>query len=1677
MDSPVKIIFKFKNDQSVYQYFLYIFIGKVPTELQKILNKIQNLDIINTLETLETKEIKILEEYYTENWHHYFFLSYNLDHSFKDLYKPKNKSILNKLNKKITPEKMKRMSKKINIKDQEAGELGLEEDEEEIDDEEVEVEIKDPYEKVDETKKETKKEIEVFEKVAKIHKEDIEEIRAINFDNSKNNLHVKDSLKLLFQKIYVTNFIIMPDDTILTIKKKICLSINNDKRYKFMIPSRQYLYSIKYDQTPLGHQWMRKGIPWDIPIIPLPQIEFYYNLNEETSFIKNMKSISSNFIRVEDQEDIILEDYQERITNNEIYLMDLYHELGDEIGIDEKQTSNLFDTYINIFYPKIKFYDVKDIISFLNNVKQNENNKLMNAHQRILKDITVQQQSIDVYHDIKTYENKLFKLLIKDHYITNTVVNWKSGLDEVNLQSIFDSFTTNDKYPFVQFQPKLLGSIVKINRAYARDASLQKKDNIKRWLQTTPYGLSFKVNMEHYSKNKYPTISILDSGNIEYRSQWSEADKMTVTKIKKTFQEVIDLIKIVNQDENFKTKFETPKIEEFKFSFINLIQTVENPTKKNIIYEELSNFASFFFPFVSIVSSKKLGTKHGTYLNYKRVSKYEHDVQAKMEYFITTTMEKYQYTAEELTRAVMKTFSINKEDANKEIESIKRKFTAIKRKTGKLKKMDDLPKIKTTGIKVDIQNKYAQTYIFRLTGVKSEGQLNRIINFLAILFYLYVEIFLKKNPEKQFLQKYLKEFAQVAKTRGQLEKIQEEAKDMKSNIKSLANLDKKRFGFIPDPGKSNYSRLCMKEGQPQGFQPKTVGELARLGYKYDEKFKTYIYPYVVKDGKKQETKYLKAIQLPSLDTGEDIYYVCHPKKNKDRTFIGILERDKHPENECMPCCYITDHSIATDPKKRKRFLECTQQKTLELEKKTDLYVYYILQDTNKIDEGRYGYLPNELNIFMNDMLKLTRKMKDHHHIDKTDGFFFKYGVQQDKDSFLGAIASCFKISISQVKKNIKNVLSGSLKDSIFASLNNGRAKLQFDDIKNYLEHVLENNTEEFKLLLDMLTVGNVLDPDGANIIIFQRNTEMITIKETNELKKIDDFEIVCQNIENKDYLFHPKRKTIFLLQEYQNFYPIFLFIKRKEEGYQTKRTFSFEDKPDNVVNHVYHFYKENCYTLELFKKTYNAKEIYHKIKKTEYAPEFQIINSYNKTIYFLTKNKFIIPTYQSGCLPNIKITDEKNIKNYLHNVLDTIKHIEKINRLYKLNIKLKYQSLNNNVVDYLVTEVNQYIPVTPSKKSGSLATQKYKSIDYLVDEEIYKGRTNVEIDKRILTINLEKYKNESYEILKLNFSEYLKRNSKVHKEVSESKSKISKYINEIIHVLKDVPDISKYEIENRRQIIFSMKKPGIHYFKQNNIYKVNVPKEYLNLFIEKLTNEMDDELKKKEILQQDGHYVSIIVDSDRITTHQSDIIIKTDNPNIQMVLSEIFQTKTPAIGKSRYQPKSNILLYSNWNKEFPVKYRKPFYIQKIYQEENPIFRAYSNGFYWHHNPHQDSKLRNLGYIHESQNKLSNYFKGLVIDDLSDKNPDYVKQLSQYDRHFSSGETELLSLNKLFKISIYLYDKYQVLFKVIDQKIYDKVPEKYNNNKIQSKSIHLRFTYLPKIEIPDRIDVMYYDPNL
>ena len=235
--------------------------------------------------------------------------------------------------------------------------------------------------------------------------------------------------------------------------------------------------------------------------------------------------------------------------------------------------------------------------------------------------------------------------------------------------------------------------------------------------------------------------------------------------------------------------------------------------------------------------------------------------------------------------------------------------------------------------------------------------------------------------------------------------------------------------------------------------------------------------------------------------------------------------------------------------------------------------------------------------------------------------------------------------------------------------------------------------------------------------------------------------------------------------------------------------------------------------------------------------------------------------------------------------------------------------------------------------------------------------------------------------------------------------------------------------------------------------------------INRLSNEIIyNDLVFKEVLNIDEYYITDIINKNIFIERDDQTILKSSNIiNIESILKKIFiKGDIPVLGKKRRKIDIEEVI------EEPLEKYNKYYIQYIVSNSNTIYRAFVNSFYWLKNELYEIEFRNLGYLNEIQTKLTNYFKGLLINwliDINNKNDimdnlkeyfnitsyndiyNYVYNISNTEKNISNNIPILYILNKIVKIPIIVYDNTFNIIYIYDDKLVDiKEKAKYDNNK-------------------------------
>jgi len=1706
MKDPIKIIHKFKNLNRKVQYIVYIYLGSlVPENILEILEFIKSKDLYVTLNTITKKDYNELEKYYGIYWYRYFYISYHINNQIINIESTKNKkeSLINKygnewyINHIKNVEKQKvpysyassyynyllanNKIKNLNVKKKELDFRTYENNNDNLlggaddDDDDKEIEIIDETildEQIEEdinineleklyaltennkTVKETAKLISEAINDKKWEKKMNENDN--KYDNSNDNILYDTNLENVYNKYYILNQYIYKDDTIKTIKNKISISLPLSDKYGeniYLLPETQYLwteyiFNNKYDYVMIGHKWIKRTELLNIDIKPNDNLKIYEKLQYNLSYLKNSFGYK---IKRENDETNILRYYNDFITMNEIFLLDIYNELGLNYNASLEHKQNLYDVYVNIYFPLISYDRLERIIELLNKVNIKELEYIEVQHAQIKNDAKLENEIELTVEETKLKINK-YDNLFSNNYIILSIINlniqnkdnmtgYINNPYKFNLYRIFDNFEVNEKYPFIQYQISDGQVVYKI---YTKQEKLINQENYLKWFENTPYGISFKLKI---NDDKFLSINLFDTGRIEYKVTWKEDDEATIENIKETFKDIKSLINKIN-NENKKIKIIEPTDEKFVYVFINTIFKFSIPDKFKINHNDLSDFSRYFFPYISVVIeprkrlSKKgeenVSSKYGTYLRYKRINKY--DNRNKIHLRILYFLRNYDITDKELVNEIAKQFNITNNVVVQELELVKEKYSKIISRTSKkIKKLDKLPKSKPPGIGIDIQGREKEKYKVRITGAKDKEQLEEIISFIKVLIYLYVETYLYKKSSYQKLKDILLKLTNIAKRRNKVIDIVD-YDDTAKNIKLLTALDKDRLAFRPEKGQNQWSRSCQNSGnkirQPEIIADNQTDLLIKNGYKLNNKTGYYEKAVEIKIKGKMHQTVLRAAKLPTKDNAYN-YYTCNPANNNEYMYIGFLARGNNPNDLCMPCCFKKNQMETVNKEKKKYFLKClgnnnnlTELQDVSTNILTDKL--YILQETNKIQDGRFIYLPKYLDIFFNKLWNNTNKIKNHYLYESNTGYYFKYTIKHEYFYFLSVIAHIYEISIETIINKIIKFLENDSTNNYYTYLNNGDIATTFKTKEEYINYIKNTNYLEYEIIGELISIPNMISSKG--IIFFIINKETYTKQSVLEKDKIKTkYYLDCLNMENY-YQLNYDYDIIILIKDEKYYFPIYKVVKTsKDKKIKLEKYYSINDNNfKNVINELLKYHNNSCQNQIINKINLNlnlvAKNIIYKLLNTSYKIEKQYIDERNKCKYLELSNKLIIPTKPSGINYLYPIDLTYNIINKL-DYKTTLKLLNELENILNLDYKPKaiyYDQKNQNKINIvsILLENNLIILIqnefVSEEEIKTLALGIiFQPLEEAVNLEIINYKSGLDYDKKTQEINEYNYYNESYNLYRLELSLYLNDNSEIKDKIikivrnkellkDNKKKKLRLILYDIIdskiseeyklliksedkinnknklgEIVNEIPNLKDYLINNIRdycKVNINKTKCEInkHCIWSNNNCKFQIYKNYIIDFVNKIIEEMIlDDVKFKEIIQELEYFVSDIVNYSQYSIKENQKIIKTSNFNLNKLMSELFgKDKIPIIGKRLLGKRKSV----NIENEFiELIQQGNMYIQEVIPNKDSIIRAYVNSYYWINNPLYDIESRNLKYISELQSNITYIFKANIID--------------------------------------------------------------------------------------------------
>ena len=400
----------------------------------------------------------------------------------------------------------------------------------------------------------------------------------------------------------------------------------------------------------------------------------------------------------------------------------------------------------------------------------------------------------------------------------------------------------------------------------------------------------------------------------------------------------------------------------------------------------------------------------------------------------------------------------------------------------------------------------------------------------------------------------------------------------------------------------------------------------------------------------------KCNKTPDLTRGE-------MKKTNDLCSQHNVHKYFGYNQNSYPCCFDNPRDFVV---------------ALKRKDKDNILKQHILQNDKILDINRLGLLPEYIDGLFN----------------KTETIYYRLGVIQNRDSFLNCVLMCIEKSFLSKKFSntleLKNYLAEKIvSEKLFYKIYNGNLSQMWGTEELFVkDFISENVYVDYKIILDI--VFNVLN---LNVLI-------IDVNESSSEKS----KIVCNNNFDKSF-----KTAILLKRNLNSIYntPQFEILVELTKS-NVQKTFSSEL---SFVNLLSRFVKTSCKSIDEYPENY---EFIPFIKITDFEAsdiETQITNGFNKVNWIILKSipNLILPVEETSIQDNVMIKKFSEVKEF-STIQESDQSIERLNRIYSLNIKGLGIIKTDSYIDGLLLNYGLIIPV--SKVKSEAERDKYQILEF-----------------------------------------------------------------------------------------------------------------------------------------------------------------------------------------------------------------------------------------------------------------------------------------------------------------------------------------------------------------------------
>ena len=407
------------------------------------------------------------------------------------------------------------------------------------------------------------------------------------------------------------------------------------------------------------------------------------------------------------------------------------------------------------------------------------------------------------------------------------------------------------------------------------------------------------------------------------------------------------------------------------------------------------------------------------------------------------------------------------------------------------------------------------------------------------------------------------------------------------------------------------------------------------------------------------------------------FYNTKPGKKDYKKYPGLIP-ESHPDGYCLPCCFDKYNTVGRIKANKKCYGKEGKQNDVKNVKDNEKEIKGEDEDIMgpekfPLDKGRWGYLPNELQIMLKEfnvdcqISKTNTKIKNNHpcllrhgiEISTNQSFiscisdeiFFlkKYDNQNNKDVKK-------QTKILDVKEMRERIIK-SISIDTFINYQNGNLVLDFYNLDKNVDIKKYTNTKLFKklnmdnpeektyymkvisayenfilflkddealidhtYLWDIISMPNkYLFPNGVNLIIFNLPKDDIT----------NNVQLLCPTNHYSNEYYQSRKPTIIILKEDKYYEPIYLYTNN--EKISVDKEFKEQDPTlSKTIRTLFNkiikpFFNTICRPLDSMPNVYKAKkaiflyDLVDKLEKYKYKITKLVVNFNNKVIGVLAQ--------------------------------------------------------------------------------------------------------------------------------------------------------------------------------------------------------------------------------------------------------------------------------------------------------------------------------------------------------------------------------------------------------------------------------------------------------------------------